>query len=562
MPERERRWNGWGDPRVEGPIPAQGIAFLETLTGPATPPRDLTRQEALGRAEAGGRRQRSRRASVGTSGGMSRRSAHAANPRATLPGLLTDPEIRLDHARGQSFPDWLALRGGLDLRLPDGVLLPQNATEVRRALEGAKRVGARIVVYGGGTSVVGHVNAPDTDRPVFVLNLRRMNRLLDLDPLSRLARFECGVLGPDIERQLAPQGLMLGHFPQSYEYSSLGGWIATRSSGQQSLGYGRMEDLFAGGRVLTAHGAVDLPPFPASAAGPDVRQMLLGSEGRMGVITEATVRVRAIPEAEEFRGLFFPDWESAEGFVRESGRSRSALSMLRLSSARETHVTLALAGRPGVMRMLDRYLSLRGAGEGKCLVIAGLTGSRREVSRGRSDLHARARRLGGVDLGTLLGNAWRKNRFRGPYLRNTLWERGWGVDTLESALPWQNVADAVQKVEAALQQAAASFGERILCYTHLSHVYGSGSGIYTTYVFRLDSDVRRTLGMWKRMKSAASQALVHVGGTISHQHGVGKDHIPYLRAEKGKVGMELIRSVIETADPDGLFDNGNMLAGG
>lgn len=472
--------------------------------------------------------------------------------------MQTDVDVCLDHSRGQSFPDWVALRSGIGHGIPDGVFFPASAGEVRRALNQAKRLKARIIVYGGGTSVLGHINPPETDRPILVMNMQRMNRLLDVDSRSRLARFQCGVLGPDIERQLLPHGLMLGHFPQSYEYSSLGGWIATRSSGQQSLGFGRIEDMFAGGHLTMADREMELPAFPASAAGPDVRQMILGSEGRMGVLTEATMRLRPLPEREEFRGIFFPDWNSAEEFVRQSGRSRGALSMLRLSSARETFVTLSLAGRPGVMGLLQRYLGLRGLKDEKCLVIAGLTGGRREVQASRGELKARARLLGGVDLGTLPGNAWRKNRFLGPYLRNTLWDLGWGVDTLESALPWRDVSRAMPQVEEALQRAAASFGESILCYTHLSHIYGSGSGIYTTYVFRLDSDLHRTLRMWKAMKASASRVLMQLGATISHQHGVGKDHIPYLSHEKSAAGMACLQGLIATADPGGLFDNGNL----
>ncbi len=528
-----RRWNGWGDDSINVGLPEEGIRFLEDITGKATPPVDLTFEEAIDR--------------VGPS------------LLAGMPGVDTSAGARLLHARGQSLPDWLALRQGLGLEFPDGVAFPESEDDVRRLLSAAAEKKAVVVVYGGGTSVVGHINRPAGKRPVLVLNMSRMNRLLHFDPASRLARFQAGVAGPDVERQLAPHGMMLGHFPQSYEYSTLGGWVASRSSGQQSLYYGRIEDQFAGGRIITTEGDIDLPVHPASAAGPDLRQILLGSEGRMGVITEATVRAKPIPEEEQFHGIFFPDWSHAEAFAREAVQTRLPLSMMRLSSARETFVTLALSGHGSLIRWLERYLALRGIGEGKCLMIIGVTGTRAHVRHTKKLAGRLVSRYGGVWLGQKLGSAWKKNRFRAPYMRNSLWEMGWAVDTLETAVPWDRVTDGVRRIEEALEKAARdTAGENLLLYTHLSHLYGSGSAIYTTYVFRIQDTPEKTLQLWQSMKGAASSEIVAMGGTISHQHGVGRDHSPYLPAEKGEQGMKMIESVIKTTDPNGLFDTGNL----
>ena len=529
-----RRWNGWGDDTINPGLPEDGVVFLEQITGRPTPPTDLSFDEALKRV----------------------------GPSLLKPtdGIDTSAKTRLLHAKGQSLPDWLALRQGYDLTFPDGVAFPESEADIRRLLKRAQKDKAIVMVYGGGTSVVGHINRPKkTKRPVLVIDLSRMNRLIAFDPVSRLARFEAGVAGPDVERQLAEKEMVLGHFPQSYEYSTLGGWVAARSSGQQSLYYGRIEDLFAGGTMITADSSINMLRHPASAAGPDIRQMVLGSEGRMGVISEVSVRVRPAPEQEEFHGIFFKDWPSAEGFARAAVQAKIPLSMMRLSSQRETFVTLALAGHASLIKWLNRYLAMRGVGDDKCLLIAGFTGTKAHVAQTKRLAKRLLAKYGGVWVGRKLGDAWQKNRFRGPYLRNTLWDKGWAVDTLETALPWDLVTDGVNRIEAALQKAAKTVAdENLLVYTHLSHLYGSGSAIYTTYVFRIQNTPALTYKLWQAMKTAASKEIMALGGTISHQHGVGKDHASYLPTEKGKTAMSWLEQMIKTADPKGLFDTGNL----
>ena len=527
-----KRWNGWGEEGHDSVLPAQGIAVLTDLTGKPHTISALSKEEALK---------------------MAARSVFSG-----WEGVDTSAEGRLEHAHGQSFPDWLAFRQGYGLRFPEGVVKPRNEAEVQQHLKAAREAGARIVIYGGGTSVVGHINRPDGEKPVVVMDMRAMNRLLSVDPTSLLARFEAGVQGPDIEKQLAPTGHLLGHFPQSYEYSTLGGWIATRSSGQQSLYYGRIEDLFAGGRLVTADDTLTLPPLPASSAGMDLKQFLLGSEGLAGVITEATMRIRRLPAVEIFHGVFFPTWDAAASFAREAIQGRLPLSMMRLSSSRETFVTLSLANKPKLIGLLDRYLSFRGARDEKCLMILGFTGSQEQVKQSQAAAARLLRAHRGIWIGKTLGDAWRKNRFHAPYHRNTLWQHGWGVDTLETALPYAKISEAVSRIEKSLEEAAAQHGERILTYTHLSHFYSTGCAIYTTYLFRLQEDPAATFALWQQMKTKASQTILALGGTISHQHGVGKDHAPYLEAEKSPLGLRWMRGFLQQTDPDGLFANGNL----
>jgi alkyldihydroxyacetonephosphate synthase len=358
-----KRWNGWGDVTTTYPLPESAAHYLAERIGPGPYLEDATLEQVVG--------------AIGT-------SRLPANHQ-TYPC----PEERLRHARGQSLPDWIALRSGRIVNFPDGLAYPASDEDVRTLLEYARQTGVKVIPYGGGTSVVGHINPQPGDGPVLTMDLSRLHRLLDLDETSHLATFEAGVTGPEIEAQLNARGFTLGHFPQSFEYSTLGGWIATRSSGQQSYHYGRIEQLFAGGHVETPVGELDLPVHPASAAGPDLKQIILGSEGRMGVLTRATVRIRPLPECESFYGIFFHDWAEGMVAVREIVQAGIGVSMLRLSNAAETITTLALSGKDGLVRWAGRGLGfLRYYDEERSLLILGLTGSKQQVRHNRGEAMA------------------------------------------------------------------------------------------------------------------------------------------------------------------------------
>jgi alkyldihydroxyacetonephosphate synthase len=528
-----RRWNGWGDDTFTYEIPEGALHFLQQVLGAGTAQQDVTLSEMTALVP------------------KSRLSEH--------PLVTQDAETRVRHARGQSFPDWVEMRGGLVTTFPDGVAYPENGEEVRALLDYAREENVRLIPYGGGTSVVGHINPLPGERPTLTVDLGRMNRLLYFDELSKLACFGAGVKGPDLEAQARARGCTLGHFPQSFEYSTLGGWIATRSSGQQSRGYGRIEKLFAGGRMETPQGALELPAhIPASAAGPDLREVVLGSEGRLGIITEATVRLSPLPEKEEFHAVFLPDFENGRNAVRKIMQAGIPLSMLRLSTACETETTLAMAGHEFLIGGLEKYLALRGAGSDKVMLIVGLTGREDVVNAARGEAFNITGQHGGVYAGQTFGKTWHKNRFRTPYLRNSLWDAGYAVDTLETATSWQKIPETVAAIEEALRMALVHLDEFVHVFTHLSHLYPYGSSIYTQYIFRLASEPEETLRRWRLLKAAASEAIVEEGGTISHQHGVGIDHLPYLPAEKGELGMQAIQGLAFSFDPTGIMNPGKL----
>lgn len=528
-----RRWNGWGDDSINFAINDDALAFLQQRIGQGRPMKDATLAQACGAVPA------------------SRLPPH--------PLVETGAEVRMRNSLGQSLPDWLKLRYGRIENFPDGVAFPESGEQVRALLRYAQSCGAALIPYGGGTSVVGHLTVAPSAQPVLSVNMSRLSKLMNLDKKAQLARFGAGVFGPDLEAQLRAHGYTLGHFPQSFEYSSLGGWVVTRSSGQQSLRYGRIEQLFAGGRLEAPAGTLDIATFPASAAGSDLREMVLGSEGRIGILTEAVVRVTPLPECEVFHAVFFPNWDAAQEAIRQIAQAKLPLSMLRLSNATETLTTLTLAGHKKLIGALETYLGWRGCKEEKCLLMIGATGQKNTVANAIKTAMRIARQQNAVPVGQAMGQKWKQNRFRSVYLRNSLWQQGYAIDTVETACDWPKVKDMMLAVEQAATAALAECGERVHTYTHLSHVYAQGASVYTTFAYRLSADYEQDLARWQNLKAAVCEAIVSGGGTISHQHGVGTDHAPYLSAEKGEFGIAAMRHLYQHFDPDGMMNPGKLL---
>ncbi len=529
-----RRWNGWVDEDATLPAVAPGaLRLLEAEIGVGTTPRDATLAEVI--------------ASVPAS-------------RLADGDWSTDPVDRIRHARGQSLPDWVALRSGRLGRVPDAVARPAGSDEVRELFGAAARRSFTLVPFGGGTSVVGGVSPdPDDDRPAVTVAMDRLAGLVRLDETSGLATFGAGTLGPELEAALAPRRLTLGHFPQSWERSTVGGWVAARSAGQQSIGFGRIEDLFAGGRVEAPSGRIALAPHPASAAGPDLRQLVLGSEGRFGIVTEAIVRVFPKPRVEATPAWFLGEWPRALEAARLIARAGLPLSMVRVSTPIETATTLALAGETRGLDALRGYLRFRRIGPEPCLLIVMASGEEKIVENAVREAGTIVRQHGGTGVGGSIGKQWLRNRFRVPDLRDALWALGYAIDTLETAVAWSRLPDLAADLGRTLRHALDDVGERVHAFSHLSHVYPSGSSLYATYVFRIAADPDETLDRWRRLKTAASDVIVAHGGTISHQHGVGRDHRRWLAAEKGELGLAALEAVRGRLDPDGLLNPGVLL---
>jgi len=455
----------------------------------------------------------------------------------------TSHEARVRHTRGRSTPDLLRLRHGDGADAPDVVVRPGDHDAVQAVVSWCSERRVALVPFGGGTSVVGGLVARrDGFSGVLALDLGRLDRLIGVDSESRTAELQAGLLGPEAEAALAEHGFVLGHYPQSFEYASVGGFAATRSSGQASAGYGRFDAMVTGLTVATPRGTWTLGRGPSSAAGPDLRQLVLGSEGAFGVITSVVVRVRPVPEATAYDGWRFGSFAEGVAALRSLVQAGEAPTVLRLSDETETAVNLADPDAVG------------GGSAGGVLVVTGHEGAADAVASSRALVAARLTALGGTALGEDPGRAWLRGRFHGPYLRDSLLDAGVLVETLETATSWSRLLDVHAAASAALQQSLDGGSPLVLC--HVSHVYPTGASLYFTVAARQGED---PLAQWEAAKRAATHALVAAGATITHHHAVGRDHQPWLADEIGELGVDVLRAVKDRLDPQGVCNPGVLV---
>ena len=471
-----------------------------------------------------------------------------------------DAEARLRASLGQSLEDWLRVRFGRIGAVVDGVAFPETEDEVRDALAWARDIRAIAIPVGGATSVVGHLTPRAGERPSLAIVMTRLRRLLNLDPLSQLATFEAGVAGPDLEAQLRAKGFMLGHYPQSFDYATLGGWIATRSCGQQSARYGRIEAMFAGGRIETPTGALEIPPLPASAAGPDLREWVLGSEGRIGVVTRATVRIARLPERERFIGYFLPRWEGAK---RRRERWRKAGSACRWCASPMPPRTLAalrLAGGGRAVAWLENISLRAAAAKTRFFSCSASPAPRRKSTRCERRRPGSCADIARFRPALCSGGNGARAGSRAPICatrsgRQAMPSTRWKRQSIGRACP-PRCGQWKERDARRWPRSARNATPRPISRTFTRKARAS----YSTFVFRAGPDFDTAFARWRALKSAVSLAIVSEGGTISHQHGVGKDHAGYLAAEKGRRGMRALEAMIDHFDPDGALASGNLLA--
>jgi alkyldihydroxyacetonephosphate synthase len=534
-PRRDSKWWGWGDPGVPATLDQQALAVLREEIGELEPwplARELEGFELPPAQEL-----------------------PAALVEAV--GVFTDDEDRVRHATGCGYADLARLRGGRLEAAPDAVLLPADAEAVRSVLEICAREGIAVVPFGGGTSVVGGVEPVRGSHARLVsLDLGAL-RDVEVDRRSLTARLGGGLRGPEAEAALGHEGLTLGHFPQSFEYATIGGFAATRSAGQASSGYGRFDDLVTQVRLLAPAGEMETLETPHTAAGPSLRELVVGSEGVLGVIPEVTVRVRPAPSVRRYEAWIVESFEAGAEIVRALAQGPGLPEIIRVSDEEETRSSLALSGPRGAAgRAFNTYLGLRRR-RGGALVIVGFEGDEESVARKRA-LAVRALRAGGAAyLGQAAGRSWEHGRFHGPYLRDTLTEMGAMVETLETSHTWSRLGELHEAVGTAIRGALEAAGTPGLVLCHLSHAYVDGASLYFTFISRARPEA--PLEHWGAVKRAACEAIVAHGGTITHHHAVGRDHVPYMQAEVGEAGIEVLRAVKERLDPAGIMNPGKLL---
>jgi alkyldihydroxyacetonephosphate synthase len=460
--------------------------------------------------------------------------------------VRSDPEARIRHTRGKSTADLLRIRAGDAVDAPDAVVLPGSHAEVVEVLEVCSEHRVAVVPFGGGTSVVGGL-APHARSyaGVVAMDLCRLDRMLELDAESRVATLEPGLLAPRAEALLRERGFTLGHFPQSYEWASIGGFAATRSSGQASAGYGRFDEMVMQMRVATPIGTLELGRAPKSAAGPDLRQLVLGSEGAFGVITSVAVQVRPRPAASLYEGWRFATFDAGLAAMRELAQDGPQPTVLRLSDEAETAVGLTDSASVG-----------SGDSQSGCLLIAGYEGSAAAVAGQRDGVAAALLDAGGETLGDPPGERWAAGRYAVPYLRDALLDAGAFAETLETATFWSNLTRLYAAVRDALTRSLTEQGAPPLVLCHVSHVYPAGASLYFTVVCAQGDD---PVPQWRQAKTAASEAIIAAGGTISHHHGVGTDHRNWLAGEIGPLGVELLRAIKDRLDPAGILNPGVLI---
>ncbi|TDC71303.1 FAD-binding oxidoreductase [Actinomadura sp. GC306] len=520
-------WSGWGDPDRAAPLPEPVAALLRDMLGvrPAErPPAAL----------------------AGVEPPACRLDAADLTALAKIvgdSGVRADTETRVRHTRGKSTPDLLRIRAGEAADAPDAVVLPASHDEVLAVLGECAERRIAVVPFGGGTSVVGGL-APAGGGRFIALDLRRMDAVVSVDETARTAVLQPGLRAPAAEARLGERGYTLGHFPQSFEWATIGGFAAARSSGQASAGYGRFDDMVVALTVATPEGTLDLGRAPKSAAGPDLRQLVLGSEGAFGVITSVTVRIHPVPETREYEGWRFASFGEGAAALRRLAQDGPLPAVLRLSDETETMVGLADPAAIGT------------AGAAGCLAVLGFEGTARGVAARRAEAAEVLRAAGGEPLGGGPGEKWAHGRFDAPYLRDALLDVGAFAETLETAAFWPDIPRLYDAVRSALIGALSGAGTPPLLMCHISHVYPSGASLYFTVVSAQGAD---PVAHWDAAKRAANDAIIDAGGTISHHHGVGTDHRDWYAREIGPLGAAVLRAVKERVDPAGIMNPGVLV---
>lgn len=524
------KWNAWGDPEEAKPL-SDGIRSLlkQALDVEGSTAAELEAEQV-----------------------RLRPSALSPADRDGLAAIVgadycsVDDRGRLLRAGGKSTLDLLRRKDSGVQDAPDAVLLPGDDNEVEAILQFCASRSIAVVPFGGDTSVVGGLDPIRGDfKAVISLDLRRLNELHSLDEVSGEADLGAGLTGPEAERLLGERGFSIGHFPQSFQFATIGGFAATRSSGQDSAGYGRFNDMVRGLRTVTPAGVLDLGRAPESAAGPDLRQLMIGSEGVFGIITRVRVKVHPVPEATRYEAWSFPDFTTGADALRAVVQTGTGPTVIRLSDEAETGVNLATTESIGEQKVT-----------GGCLAITVFEGTEAHTESRLAETRALLEARGGTSLGEAPARAWEHGRFGAPYLRDSLLSAGALCETLETATNWSNVGALKAAVTQALTTSLADSGTPALVLCHISHVYPTGASLYFTVVAGQRGNA---IEQWRKAKTAASEAMMRTGGTITHHHAVGTDHRPWMTNEVGDLGVAVLRAVKDVLDPAGILNPGKLI---
>ncbi|MCU1406914.1 MAG: FAD-binding oxidoreductase [Glaciihabitans sp.] len=479
--------------------------------------------------------------------------------------LTVNDMDRVIHTFGKSIRDLIRVRAGDLARVPDLVIYPADEAEVQSIVDAAVAANAVIIPFGGGSNIVGALEPlRDEERTVISLDLGRLNRVLDIDEGSGLARIQAGAQGPDLEAELEKAGWTIGHFPDSFTHSTVGGWVATRSSGMQSDKYGDIADITKGLRVVRPGNVLVIRAIPSASTGPSVREMILGSEGRLGVITEVTVQVHRIPEKREILAYLFPNFEAGLKAMHDISESDATPSVTRVSDGNETIFSFATSkASKGLSSLVTKglgvFLKSKGWDTNKmCLSFIGNEGSPDHVSRNQKIIASIVKKHGGLGIGKGPGVLYDQKKFDTPYIRDFFLDFGGSADVSETAAPWSKLFPLYTNVMAAANKAFDEIGVQGWIMNHMSHSYSSGACLYFTFAFVSTGD---PIKQYDVVKSAIQQAFIDNDATISHHHGVGLEHAPWLEQDISTAGVSVMQGLFDAVDPKGNFNPGKIILG-
>jgi alkyldihydroxyacetonephosphate synthase len=544
------KWWGWGDPKLTFPMADKPILWPWivkklgiTSDSPMALPVNLSSiQLAPSRASAE----------------LLAELHHILRPEQ----ITLDPLERLLHSYGKSFPDLFRVRNGVVKRAPDAVLLPESHEQAEALVKLAHQHNFCLIPFGGGTNIVGGINPQaDDSRPMMTLSLRNMNRLISLDTESRTATIQAGALGPKLEADLAEQGYSLGHYPDSFEYSTLGGWLATRSAGMQSDAYGKIEDMVVSIKMVTPSGTIITKAVPASSTGPDLNRIMVGSEGILGVITEATMRVHKIPVLKDYRGYLFKNFEDGVRGIQECLERGFVPSMVRFQDSGESELAFNMkAPKHGLERwvqsLVKRWLKSRGYTE-PCILIVGFEGEEESIRATRRFASEILKRHGGFSLGKSVGDTWSRDKFNIPYLRDYVMDYGCMADVAETSTIWSNVLPLYAgTIEAVKERFGQDDGTGYIgC--HISHTYQTGACLYFTFAARQPKG--KEIEHYYEYKRLVTDTIMRLGGTLSHHHAVGIEHRPWMEQEVSPAGLQALHALKNSLDPKHVLNPGKLL---
>lgn len=465
-----------------------------------------------------------------------------------------DFQDRLRNSIGKSYLDLIQARLADISSIVELVVYPRTHNEVVKLVKIANEFKIPLSPVGGGTSMTSGIQAPSGS---IAVNLSQMNKVLMINKESLYLTTQVGILGPELERILNHENLTLGHFPQSFEYSSVGGWVVTRGAGQNSTLYGKIEDMVMGFKFVTGMGeTLTTRKAPARATGPDLNHIITGSEGAFGILTEVTLRVAKLPQSRKMAGFFFHNFE--EGIIAFKNLLQDGFTpaIIRLYNAEETFSSLrssVLMKEPPkesfLIRSVLKYVESRGyTKRNRCLAVVVFEGNSDLVKLTRKKTISYAKRVGGIFLGSTPGKSWIKSRYESPFLRDPIIDHGILLETFETSTTWENVVPLYNAVRKIIKP------ECPVLWTHASHLYRNGANLYF-HVFS-PQEFGNEVEQFLRIKEKIVDTFLEYGGTLSHHHGIGRTFSKWLPREIGVEGIKILQDIKNSLDPNGIMNPG------